>query len=305
MSPAPEYIVQQLLKEGHITAEQAELAKRVPMSEDLCVEADSVGHTDGGIPTVLFPAMLQLKRTMEQKWGYANPTCMGLAGGIGTPEAAAAAFIMGADFILTGSISQCTVDAGTSDDVKTLLQDLNVQDAEYAPVGDMFETGAKVQVLKKGVFFPTRANKLFSLYSHHASLGEIPEKTRKQLQATYFKKTFEEIWKDTRTYLEGLGLGLGHEIAKAEANLKHKMALVFQLYDAVGVHRQTRRTDQLPGPYRTGARRLQPVGQGHAARVLVEPPCRRNRQEAAGGNRGLSEPQPGTAVPAGSILSGV
>lgn len=228
MSPAPEYIVQQLLKEGQITAEQAELAKRVPMSEDLCVEADSGGHTDGGIPTVLFPAMMQLKRTMEQKWAYVNPICMGLAGGIGTPEAAAAAFMMGADFILTGSINQCTVDASTSDDVKTLLQDINVQDTEYAPAGDMFETGAKVQVLKKGVFFPTRANKLFSLYSHHASLDEIPEKTRKQLQTTYFKKTFEEIWKDTRTYLEARGLG--HEIVKAEANPKHKMALVFRWY---------------------------------------------------------------------------
>lgn len=228
MSPAPEHIVQQLLKEGKISAEQAELAKRVPVSEDVCVEADSGGHTDGGIPTVLFPAMLTLKRTMERKYGYPEPICMGLAGGIGTPEAAAAAFMMGADFILTGSINQCTVEAGTSDDVKTLLQDINVQDTDYAPAGDMFETGAKVQVLKKGVFFPTRANKLFSLYNHHASLDDIPEKTRKQLQTTYFKKTFEEVWEDTRKYLEGQGLQ--HEVVKAEANPKHKMALVFRWY---------------------------------------------------------------------------
>lgn len=228
MSPAPEHIVQQLLKEGQITAEQAELAKRVPVSEDICIEADSGGHTDGGIPTVLFPAMLQLKRTMERKFGYAEPFCMGLAGGIGTPEAAAAAFMMGADFILTGSINQCTVDAGTSDDVKTLLQDINVQDTAYAPAGDMFETGAKVQVLKKGVFFPTRANKLFSLYNHSGSLDDIPEKTRKQLQTTYFKKTFEAVWEDTRKYLEAQGLQ--HEIATAEANARHKMALVFRWY---------------------------------------------------------------------------
>lgn len=228
MSPAPAYIVQQLLGEGLITAEQAELARHVPVAEDICVEADSGGHTDGGIPSVLFPAMLQLKRTMEQKFGYVEPICMGLAGGIGTPEAAASAFMMGADFIVTGSINQCTVDAGTSDDVKTLLQDINVQDTDYAPAGDMFETGAKVQVLKKSVFFPTRANKLFSLYNHYASLDEIPEKTRKQLQTTYFKKTFEAVWEESRTYMEGLGMR--HEIVKAEANPKHKMALVFRWY---------------------------------------------------------------------------
>jgi trans-AT polyketide synthase/acyltransferase/oxidoreductase domain-containing protein len=228
MRPAPEHIVQQLLQEGHISAEQAELAQGVPVSEDICVEADSGGHTDGAIPTVLFPAMLQLRRAMEQKYRYAQPICMGQAGGIGRPEAAAAAFMMGADFILTGSINQCTVDAGTSDDVKALLQEINVQDTEYAPAGDMFETGAKVQVLKKGVFFPTRANKLFSLYQHHDSLDAIPEKTRKQLQTTYFKKTFEEVWEDSRKYLEKQGLH--HEVVKAEANPKHKMALVFRWY---------------------------------------------------------------------------
>ncbi|WP_431822733.1 ACP S-malonyltransferase [Burkholderia sp. F1] len=230
MSPAPAHIVQQLLKEGQVTAEQAELAKQVPVSEDICVEADSGGHTDGGIPSVLFPAILQLKDEMARKHQYAEPFCMGLAGGIGTPEAAAAAFMMGADFILTGSINQCTVDAGTSDDVKTLLQDINVQDTDYAPAGDMFETGAKVQVLKKGVFFATRANKLFSLYNHSASLDDIPEKTRKQLQTTYFKKSFDEVWDDTRRYLEAQGMM--HEIVKAEANARHKMALVFRWYFA-------------------------------------------------------------------------
>lgn len=228
MSPAPAHIVQQLFSEGRISAEQVELAKRSPVAEDICVEADSGGHTDGGIPSVLFPAMLRLKSEMENKFAYSEPICMGLAGGIGTPEAAAAAFMMGADFILTGSINQCTVDAGTSDDVKALLQDINVQDTEYAPAGDMFETGAKVQVLKKGVFFPTRANKLFSLYNHYGSLDEIPEKTRKQLQSTYFKKTFEVVWEETRKYLEGEDLH--HEIVKAEANAKHKMALVFRWY---------------------------------------------------------------------------
>jgi trans-AT polyketide synthase/acyltransferase/oxidoreductase domain-containing protein len=147
MSPAPRHIVEQLLAEGKINTEQARLAQQVPVSEDVCIEADSGGHTDGGIPTVLFPAMLQLKRRLEAKHAYAEPICMGLGGGIGTPEAAAAAFIMGADFILTGSINQCTVDAATSDDVKRMLQDINVQDTEYAPAGDMFEVGARVQVL--------------------------------------------------------------------------------------------------------------------------------------------------------------
>ncbi len=60
-----------------------------------------------------------------------------------------AAFMLGAEFILTGSINQCTVEAGTSDKVKDLLQQMNVQDTEYAPAGDSFQMGSKVQVLKR------------------------------------------------------------------------------------------------------------------------------------------------------------
>lgn len=230
MSPAPEYIVQQLLKEGRITPEQAELSTLVPISHDISIEADSGGHTDGGIPTVLLPAMLRLKQRISDKYSYYEPICMGLGGGIGSPEAAAAALLMGADFILTGSINQCTVEAGISSEVKNMLQDINVQDTDYAPAGDMFEMGAKVQVLKKGVFFPTRAQKLFSLYTHYNRLDDIPEKTQRQLQSSFFKKSFDDVWSDTVAYLKEQRKE--HEISKAEANPKHKMALVFRWYFA-------------------------------------------------------------------------
>lgn len=228
MSPAPARIVLKLLEEKKIREEQAELAKEVPMSHDICVEADSGGHTDQGIPTVLLPSIQQLRKDLMKRYNYTVPLRIGLAGGIGTPEAAAAAFAMGADFILTGSINQCTVEAGVGDAVKDLLQEINVQDTDYAPAGDMFEIGAKVQVLKKGVFFPTRANKLFMLYNHYNSLEEIPEKIRKKLEEKYFKKSFDEIWQETRTYF--MIKGREEELDKAERSPKHKMALVFRWY---------------------------------------------------------------------------
>ena len=105
---------------------------------------------------------------------------------------------------------------------------MNIQDTEYAPAGDMFEMGAKVQVLKKGLFFPARANKLFSLYSNYDSLDDIPEKMKTQLQQNFFKKSFADIWDETRAYLQSRGQGT--EIQKAEANPKQKMALIFRWY---------------------------------------------------------------------------
>ncbi len=105
-----------------------------------------------------------------------------------------------------------------------MLQQMNVQDTEYAPAGDMFEMGAKVQVLRKGVFFPARANKLYDLYRQYNSLDELDGKTRKQLQEKYFKRSFEEIFEEAKTYYPS------EEIKRAERSPKQKMAIVFRWY---------------------------------------------------------------------------
>lgn len=228
MRPAPEKIVKRLLEDGLISAEQAALSKLVPMSYDICVEADSGGHTDRGIAMVLLPSIQRLRADITAEYVYGQTIRVGLAGGIGTPQAATCAYVMGADFILTGSINQCTVEAGTSDAVKDLLQDINVQDTDYAPAGDMFEIGAKVQVLRKGVLFAARANKLYALYNQYNGLDEIPEKTLIQLEKTYFSKTIAEIWDEVRAYCRTIGAEA--EIIKAEQNSKNKMALVFRWY---------------------------------------------------------------------------
>ena len=227
MSPPPERLIKKLLEAGEITPESAELAKLIPMADDICAEADSGGHTDGGIPYTLLPAMQSLRQQIMSQFNYPKEIRIGAAGGIGAPESMAAAFIMGADFVLTGSINHCTVEAGTSDSVKDLLQQMNIQDTEYAPAGDMFELGAKVQVLKKGLFFPLRANKLYEVYQRYNSLDEIDEKTKKQIQEKYFKKTFDQVYEETKaSYLSQHP----EELKKAERNPKHKMALVFRWY---------------------------------------------------------------------------
>lgn len=224
LSPAPERIVEKLLKEGGITREQAEISRTMPMADDLSVEADSGGHTDHGVAYAVFPAIVKLRDDIMDKYKYHKRVRIGAAGGIGTPEAAAASFVMGADYIVTGSINQCTVEANTSEAVKDMLQQMNVQDTEYVPAGDMFEIGAKVQVLRKGLFFPARANKLYDLYRQYNSLDEIDEKTRTQIQEKYFKKSFSEVYEDVKKYYPY------KEIEKAEKNPKIKMALIFKWY---------------------------------------------------------------------------
>jgi trans-AT polyketide synthase/acyltransferase/oxidoreductase domain-containing protein len=226
LSPAPVAMVEAMVASGALSKEQRTLLGEVPMADDLCAEADSGGHTDGAVAYALFPAIRRLRDEMRRTHGYVQRVRVGAAGGIGTPEAAAAAFVLGADFVLTGSINQCTAEAGTSDAVKDLLQQMNVQDTEYAPAGDMFELGAKVQVLRRGLFFASRANRLHELYRFHDSLDSIDARTRAQIEERYFRRTFDEVYREVKAHHPA------REIERAERNPKHKMALVFRWYFA-------------------------------------------------------------------------
>ncbi|HEY0791886.1 MAG TPA: hypothetical protein VGD78_12555, partial [Chthoniobacterales bacterium] len=210
-----------------ITPLQAELAEKVPMTDDLCVEADSGGHTDRGVFHALFPVMRRLRDSFAQESGTTGPVCVGAAGGLGTPESIAAAFILGADFVLTGSINQCTVEAGTSDAVKDLLQGAHVQDTDVVPAGDAFEVGGKVQVFRKGLLFPARAKKLYELYRQFHSLEQIDAQTRHQIESRYFKRSFAEVYAETKAYYAQV---MPEMIERAERDEKHKMALIFRWY---------------------------------------------------------------------------
>nr|WIF20041.1 DisD427 [Sorangium cellulosum] len=227
MSPAPEQILGRLVEEGRLTREEAALGRELPVSEDICVHADSGGHTELGSGAALMPVMLRLREEMTARHRYSKPIRVGLSGGIGAPEAAASAFVLGADFIVTNSINQCSPEAGTSDRVKDMLQAANVQDTTHAPAGDMLDRGTKVQVLKRGVLFPARASRLHELYRQHASLDVLDKKTTDQLEKSYFKRDLGEVWQDTQSYWQRMH---PEELARAERDPRRKMSLVFGWY---------------------------------------------------------------------------
>jgi trans-AT polyketide synthase, acyltransferase and oxidoreductase domains len=227
LSPPPATTLRRLTQSGRITAQEAQIAGELPMADEICVEADSAGHTDRGVLHAILPVMLRLRDAAVRRYRYPTAISVGAAGGLGTPEAIAAAFILGADFVLTGSINQCTVEAGTSETAKDLLQEAGVQDTDIVPAGDMFEFGAKVQVLKKGLLFPSRAKKLYDLYRQYDSLEQIDPQTRAQLETRYFKRSFAEIFAETKQYYLRV---LPQVIERAERDPKQKMALVFRWY---------------------------------------------------------------------------
>jgi trans-AT polyketide synthase, acyltransferase and oxidoreductase domains len=227
MKPAPGKILRELVGQGLVSPEQAKLASRVPVANDVTVEADSGGHTDNGSLVCLFPAIQDLRDEIQKKQGYKNPIRVGAAGGIGTPHAALAAFMMGADYIVTGSVNQSCVEAGTSGYVKNLLAQADMTDTAMAPSADMFEIGAKVRVLKRGALYPQKARKLYQLYEKYPCIEDISENELKNIETRIFRMSIEEVWEKTVKFFQERDPG---QISRTEGKPKKKMALIFRWY---------------------------------------------------------------------------
>lgn len=227
MAPPPARFLKELVAAGELTTAQAELAAQIPMAGDVTAEADSGGHTDNQPAVVLLPTLIALRDRLQAEHGYERPVRIGAAGGISTPWSAAAAFAMGAAYVVTGSVNQACVEAGTSNAVRRMLAQAQQADTAMAPAADMFEMGVKVQVLKRGTMFAMRAAKLYELYRASDGIDQIPAADRASLEKNIFRAPLETIWDQTRDYFRTRDPA---QIDRAERDAKHKMALIFRWY---------------------------------------------------------------------------
>src|SRR5205823_7910494 len=133
----------------------------------------------------------------------------------------AAAFAMGAAYVVTGSVNQACVESGSSDAVRKMLAEAGQADVAMAPAADMFEMGVKVQVLKRGTMFPMRAAKLYELYRAYPSLEAIPATERTQLEKNVFRMGLADVWQQTEDFFRGRDPG---QIERAAKDAKHRMA---------------------------------------------------------------------------------
>jgi PfaD family protein len=227
MAPPPAAMLRALVEQGGITADEAELAARVPVAEDVTAEADSGGHTDNRPLVALVPEMLELAAAAARVHGYDRPVRVGAAGGLGTPAAVAAAFALGAAYVLTGSVNQSAVESGLSPDGRRMLAEAGTADVAMAPAADMFELGVRLQVLRRGSMFAFRAERLYQIYAAHASWEQVPPRLRGKVEREILRSPFEVVWAETRRFwLEREP----DQAARADHDGKHRMALVFRWY---------------------------------------------------------------------------
>ncbi len=227
MSPPPNALLEELVKQGKLTKKEAQIASTLPLSEDITVEADSGGHTDNQVLPSIFPAIMELRNRLQKEYKFSTPIRIGAAGGIGTPSGAASAFAMGAAYILTGSINQSCEEADLDPLAKKALADAKFGDTMMCAAADMFEQGVKLQVLKRGTMYGIRANWLYEIYKNNHSLETLPTSIVERLEKEIFKLSLKDVWEETKNFWLKRD---SNQIRLAETDSKHKMALVFRYY---------------------------------------------------------------------------
>ncbi|MEC7241421.1 MAG: PfaD family polyunsaturated fatty acid/polyketide biosynthesis protein [Myxococcota bacterium] len=230
LAPASESLVNELMDAGKLSAEEGQIALEFPMADGITCEADSGGHTDHRPLPVILPVIRGLRDRVSRERGYDQRgirVAIGAAGGLGCPSSIAGAFEMGAEYVLTGSVNQCTPEAGTSSLAKELLLKAGLADVASGAAPDMFEMGAHVQVLSRGTMYAKRSERLYDLYKRHASWEDVPEKERSRVEKQMLLRSFEEVWSETEGYWSERD---PKQVERARTDGRHKMALVFRWY---------------------------------------------------------------------------
>jgi len=227
MGPAPASVLAALVDQGRISRREAELAAHVPLAQDITVEGDSGGHTDNRPLVGLFPVITKQAAELQARHGYATPVRVGAAGGLGTPASVAAAFALGAAYVVTGSVNQAAVESGLSPAGRALLAQAAIDEVAMAPAADMFELGARVQVLKRGTLFAPRAQRLQEIYRLYPGIDAIPPADRQRLEKEVFRMPLSQVWAQTQAYFATRDPG---QVDRAAREPKHQMALVFRWY---------------------------------------------------------------------------
>jgi PfaD family protein len=135
--------------------------------------------------------------------------------------------MLGASYVVTGSVNQASVEADQSSVVKGLLASAGVADCEMAPSSDMFEAGVEVQVLKRGTLFASRAKRLYELYRAYDGVESIPAGERGELERRVFQRGLDEVWLECVKYFSERD---PDQLVRAEGSAKRRMALIFRWY---------------------------------------------------------------------------
>ncbi|MEN8907794.1 MAG: hypothetical protein ABF289_17730 [Clostridiales bacterium] len=196
LKPAPEKIIRELINMSLINERQAKIAKEIPMADAITLEDNENNITQS------FSYLVDQRDELYKNSNTKYDVFLGLTGGIGSPVIALNMFNNGADYIVTGTINQCTVESGISDKAKNSLSSCDISDVISLHFNGDFNINKKINVLKKGTLFPMRVNKLYNIYNKYKNLKNVDSSDIDKIESQIFKKSIREILNEVEIYFK-------------------------------------------------------------------------------------------------------
>ena len=314
MSPPPAEMLHALVARGRLTAEEAQLAARVPLAEDVTVEADSGGHTDNRPLGALLPVIARLRDALSAAHGYPSPAARrrrrrSRHAGVGGGGVRARRRLR--------AHGQRQPGRGRVGPLRrwrrSCSREPDVADVAMAAAADMFELGVKLQVLKRGTLFAARApSSTRSIATTRRSTRSRPtsastwRRRSSGPRSTRSGRQTRAFWRRARARAARA------RDARSQAPHGARVPLVPRQVEPLGHRRRARATGRLPDLVRPGDGRVQRLGQGQLPRGpgversvvqialnLLEGAAVLDARPAASSVRGVrSRPPPSTSAPA-------
>ena len=191
-------ILNELVAEGRITKEEAELGAKMPVSQDLVVEPE---FSKGGVKQDLLSLYPSVKSELRTNRVSRNaPVRVGVCGELATPESVAAVFRMGADFVFTGLVNSLTVESGGSKKRKSVLFKTTSSDITYAPSFEFLDSELPIPVTRFGTMFATRANRMLDIFKRTSTFAELQKSDREFLEGTMFQMSLPQAYENAQNF---------------------------------------------------------------------------------------------------------
>ena len=103
--------------------------------------------------------------------------------------------MMGAAYVVTGSVNQACLESGASEHTRKLLSQTEMTDVAMGPrPGICLKWVLRCRCSNAAPLFAMRAQKLYDLYSRYDTWQDVPQKEREKLETSVFKRSFDDIW---------------------------------------------------------------------------------------------------------------
>lgn len=227
VAPPSSHLLEMGLREGLLSPEDARVAVHWPLVSELCADPEGGGLTGSSSWAVLLPCLKAEATRARQRHGFSGEIFVGACGGMGSPEALAAAFFLGADFVMTTGINSCTPQSPLCPEARDLLAKVGVGDTTYAPAWETFELGGRMEVVRRGTLFAARAHKLQDIYRRGESLEALSESDRKWLEKHLLRTSIAEAWSRVQNELASV---LPQALAAAADSPRLRLSLLCKWY---------------------------------------------------------------------------